>query len=299
MTSHEAQRYCTALTKRSGSNFYYSFLFLPKERREAMYAVYAFCREVDSAVDDPLPGLDPRECLARWRMDLAAIYRNDQASRVAPASPVTTCLAGHIRRLNIPQQYFEDLLSGVEMDLTDTRYATFHDLSRYCYRVASVVGLICLKIFGARAPESQAYATNLGLAFQLTNILRDIKSDGSRGRIYLPQEDLTRFGYTEAELLAGAYTPAFIKLMEFECRRAQEYYRRAAAALSDVDRRALLPAEIMRAIYCTILQRIEKSHYQVFSRRITLSPSRRLMVALWAWLACRFTSSPRSFVRTG
>jgi phytoene synthase len=287
MTSWEAQQYCTTLTKRSGSNFYYSFLFLPRERREAMYTVYAFCREVDSAVDDPAPGSDPRASLARWRADLAAIYGPDRSPPTDPVSPVMPCLADHIRRLSIPQEYFDDIIAGVEMDLTVNRYATFQDLYTYCYRVASAVGLVCLKIFGAHAPESHAYAVNLGIAFQLTNILRDVKSDGASGRIYLPQEDLARFGYTEQEMLAGAYTPAFIKLMEFECLRARDYYRRAAAALSDGDRRALLPAEIMRAIYHTILDRIEASRYQVFVRRITLSPPRRLAVALKAWLACR------------
>ena len=286
MTSHEAQQYCTTLTQHSGSNFYYSFLFLPRERREAMHAVYAFCREVDSAVDDPVPGSNPRERLARWRADLAAIYRPDhsasafRATRETPASPVMTCLADHIRRLDLPQDYFDDIIAGVEMDLTNNRYATFQDLYTYCYRVASVVGLICLKIFGARAPESHAYAINLGIAFQLTNILRDIKPDGMKGRIYLPQEDLARFGCTEEAVLACAYTPAFIALMEFECRRAQEYYRLAEAALPESERRALLPAEIMRAIYHMILERIEASNYQVFDRRITLSPPRRLAVAL-------------------
>ena len=287
MTSREAQQYCTELARRSGSNFYFSFFSLPPERREAMHAVYAFCREVDSSVDDPEPGSSPRNQLANWRAGLAALYRTDQAAAVPPASPVLRCLDGHIRRLGIPQEYFEDIIAGVEMDLTINRYATFRDLYQYCYRVASVVGLICLKIFGARAPEAQTYAVNLGVAFQLTNILRDLKTDGARGRIYLPAEDLTRFGYTEQELLAGAYTPAFINLMEFECRRAQDYYRVAAAALPETDRRALLPAEIMRAIYHTILKRIEASRYQVFARRITLSPPYRMAVALKAWLACR------------
>jgi 15-cis-phytoene synthase len=203
-------------------------------------------------------------------------------------SPVLTCLESHIRRLDIPREYFDDIIAGVEMDLTITRYATFRDLYQYCYRVASVVGLICLKIFGARAPEAQAYAVNLGVAFQLTNILRDLKADGARGRIYLPGEDLERFGYAERDLLAGAYTPGFIRLMEFECGRAQEYYRAAEAALPEADRRALLPAEIMRAIYHTILERIEGAQYQVFARRITLSAPHRLAVALRAWLACRF-----------
>jgi len=284
MTSQNAQRYCTELARRSGSNFYYSFFFLPQERRDAMHAVYAFCREVDGVVDDPAPGSDPRTHLARWRADVGALYRADGAARATAANPVIACLADHIRRLGIPQDYFDEIISGVEMDLTINRYATFRDLYQYCYRVASVVGLTCLKIFGARAPEAQTYAVNLGVAFQLTNILRDLKPDGERGRIYLPAEDLARFGYGEQDLLAGAYTPKFISLMEFECRRAQEHYHAAEAALPDSDRRALLPAEIMRAIYHTILERIEAARYQVFARRITLPPPRRLAVALWTWL---------------
>jgi phytoene synthase len=293
MTSKEAQRYCTALTKRSGSNFYYSFLFLPQARREAMHAVYAFCREVDSAVDDPAPGTDPRASLTRWRADLAAIYRPDEPLHDAGVSPVMFCLSDHIRRLGIPQEYFDEIINGVEMDLAITRYATFQDLYTYCYRVASVVGLTCLKIFGARAPESQDYAVKLGIAFQLTNILRDIGPDGARGRIYVPQEDLARFGHSEDAILARAYTPAFISLMEFQCRRAQDYYRTAEAALPEADRHALLPAEIMRAIYHTILERIEAARYQVFSRRITLSPPRRLAIALQTWWVGRRGRNPK------
>lgn len=283
MTSQEAQQYCTNLARRSGSNFYYSFFFLPQERRNAMHAVYAFCREVDGAVDDPAPGSDPRVHLARWRADIATLYRQDGDGGAHSSNPIIICLADHIRRLGIPQDYFSEIISGVEMDLTINRYATFSDLYQYCYRVASVVGLVCLKIFGARAPESQTYAVNLGVAFQLTNILRDLKVDGARGRIYLPTEDLKRFGYSEQELLAGASTPAFTSLMEFECRRAREYYRAAEAALPESDRRALLPAEIMRAIYHTILERIEASRYDIFARRVTLSPPRRVAVALGAW----------------
>jgi 15-cis-phytoene synthase len=293
MTSQEAQAYCTALAKRSGSNFYYSFFFLPPDRRDAMHAVYAFCRKVDSVVDEPEPGSNPHDRLRRWREELGSLYRTGRstaAPHTQPLSPVMTCLGGHIQRLGIPREYFDDVIAGVEMDLTIKRYGTFRDLYQYCYRVASAVGLICLKIFGARTPEAQTYAINLGVAFQLTNILRDLKTDGARGRIYLPMEDLKQFGYSEQDLLAGTYTPAFVSLMEFECRRAQEYYRAAEAALPEADRRSLVPAEVMRAIYHTILERIEACRYQVFSRRITLSPPHRLAVALKAWLACRLAS---------
>jgi 15-cis-phytoene synthase len=286
MMADNAQQYCTALTKRSGSNFYYSFLFLPKVRREAMYAVYAFCREVDSVVDEPSPGSDPREVLARRRAELATMYQPG-TSGDGNFSPVIACLAAHVRRFDIPQSYFEDVIAGVEMDLSVDRYRTFDELSTYCYRVASSVGLICLRIFGALKAESEAYAINLGLAFQLTNILRDVKSDGHRGRIYLPLEDLARFQVTEHEILNQVDSVRFRGLMAFECRRAREFYGRAEAALTATERPVLLPAEIMRAIYQTILERIEARHYQVFGERITIAPWHRLAKAVQVWLATR------------
>ncbi|MGH7251509.1 MAG: presqualene diphosphate synthase HpnD, partial [Nitrospiraceae bacterium] len=273
-----------AVTKRSGSNFYYSFLFLPPPRREAMYAVYAFCREVDSVVDDAPPGSDPREQLQRWRDELNATYLG------IPTFPVTICLAGHARRLEIPHKLFEDLLAGVEMDLTTRRYATFDDLRLYCYRVASVVGLICLKVFGTRSPLASEYAINLGIAFQLTNILRDLGADAERGRIYLPQEDLTRFGCPEQDLLTRTYSPSFLELMRFECERTRKFYeaaRRVAQVLPAEDRRALTVAEIMRAVYARILRRIESSGYRVFGRRISLAPPYRLAIATGVWLRSR------------
>lgn len=284
MTPAEAQAYCTALTKRSGSNFYYSLLFLPRARRAAMYTVYAFCREVDSAVDDPPPGSDPRLELKRWRAELAAAYHG------TPTRPVAISLAEHARRLEIPQHLFEELIAGVEMDLTTTRYETFADLQPYCYRVASVVGLICLKVFGARAPQARDYAVNLGLAFQLTNILRDLGQDAARGRVYLPQEDLRHFGYTEDDLARHAYSPAFVALMRFECERARNFYARARAAASvlpPADRRALIVAEIMRAVYQRILEQIEAREYRVFGTRVGLAPSYRLALAAAIWLKSR------------
>lgn len=287
MTLDDAQRYCTEVTKRSGSNFYYSFFFLPRERRDAMYTVYAFCKEVDDAVDEPPPGSNPQAELARWRAELAAAYRG------TPTLPVTVSLADHARRFQIPQTLCEELITGVEMDLTINRYQTFDDLSRYCYRVASVVGLICLRIFGTTDPRAEDYAVNLGLAFQVTNILRDLGVDAANGRIYLPQEDLARFGYPEADLLAGRMTPAFHELMRFECARAYAYYakaRQTLEALPPADRRALTVAEIMRAVYSRILHRIEASHYQVFGPRIRLSSPHRLGVAAATWLRSRWPS---------
>ncbi len=290
MTPADAQAYCTTLTKKSWSNFYYSFLFLPKARRDAMYAVYAFCKEVDNAVDEPPPGSHPQEELARWRRELAAVYEG------TPTLPVTIGLSRHVRALSIPQGYFEELIKGVEMDLTMTRYATFEQLSLYCYRVASVVGLICLHVFGTTSPRAQDYAVNLGMAFQLTNILRDLGNDAECGRVYLPQEDLARFKYQEDDLMRRRYTPEFTELMRFEVGRAKEFYAKAARALESLpraERRALTVAEIMRGVYSRILHRIEESGYRVLGERVTLSPSRRLAVAAGVWLQSRlpFSSS--------
>lgn len=281
MTPSEAQAYCATAAKQSGSNFYYSFLFLPPPRRNAMYTVYTLCREVDSAVDDPPPGSDPHQALARWKQEISAAYHG------SPTSPVTISLAAHLQDIPIPEEYFQELILGVESDLTTTRYATFEDLRPYCYRVASVVGLICLRIFGARHPRTEEYAVNLGLAFQLTNIIRDVAADAERDRIYLPQEDLERFGYSEPALLGNQYSREFIELMQFQCARAGDFYakaQRAFDALPASDRRALVVAEIMRGVYSRILKRIEQDRYQVFGPRIRLSPLHRFAIAAGVWL---------------
>ncbi len=285
MTAAEAQRYCTSLTKKSGSNFYYSFLFLPRARREAMYTVYAFCKEVDNAVDEPPQGTDPRQQLEVWRQELSAAYHG------SPSLPVTQSLAEHVRRLSIPQTYFEELIKGVEMDLTITRYATFDALSLYCYRVASVVGLICLHIFGTTSPRAQDYAVNLGMAFQLTNILRDVGTDAQKGRIYVPQEDLNHFNYTEHDLFRKTYNLPFTDLMRFEAQRAREHYVKAERALNALplhERRSLTVAEIMRGVYSRILHRIQAADFRVFDRRVTLSTRHRLAVAAGVWLRSRW-----------
>ena len=284
MTSSEAQAYCNRVTKRSGSNFYYSFFFLPAARREAMYTVYAFCKEVDSAVDEAPPGSDPRDAVRRWRAEVDAVYGG------APTHPVAVSLQDHVRQLGIPREYFDELINGVEMDLSTTRYATFGELSRYCYRVACVVGLICLHVFDTRDPRAKDYAVNLGMAFQLTNILRDLGTDADRGRVYLPQEDLLRFDYPVQALLKKQHTLQFHALMQFQCARAREYYDRARAilmALPPDDRKALLPAEIMRGVYERILARIEGSGYRVFGPRIRLSAPAKVAAAAGVWLRSR------------
>ncbi len=278
-----------ALTKASRSNFSYAFLFLPKPKREALYAVYAFCRVTDDLVDEAspaslLPGPGTPPCagtpvdrLKAWRAELDACFGG------RAAHPVTQRLAEIVRIFPIPHGYFAELLKGVEMDLTKSRYATFAELQQYCYRVAGVVGQMCIEIFGYRHPATRMYAEHLGTAFQLTNILRDLAVDGERGRIYVPQEDLERFGYPESDLLGGRMTPAFRDLMRFQVERAQQFYAAARTALPVEDRRAMLPAEIMRAIYARILDRIEAAGYDVFSRRIRLTDTHRLCLALGCW----------------
>ena len=279
-----------ALTKASRSNFYYAFLFLPRRKRDALYAVYAFCRVTDDLVDESLAltaGADrngalpsagtPLERLKSWRAELESCFRGEATH------PVTQRLAEVIRDFRIPHGYFEELLNGVEMDLTKSRYATFAELQQYCYRVAGVVGLMCIEIFGYRRPATRAYAEHLGTAFQLTNILRDLAADAERGRIYLPQEDLRRFGYSDQDLLERRMTPAFHDLMRFEVERAWQFYAAARAILPAEDRRTMLAAEIMGAIYSRILDRIEAAGYDVFSSRIRLSDAHRLWLALACW----------------
>lgn len=284
-TVAEAHSYCTKKAKNSGSNFYYSFLFLSRARREAMSTVYTLCHELDAAVDRPPHGVDPREQLAQWRREIKAAYHG------VPHYPVTISLAEHARRLDIPQDYFQELIAGMEMDLTIRRYATFDDLYPYCYRVASIVGLICLKVFGSVDPRAQDYAVNLGVAFQLTNIIRDVGADAERNRIYIPQEDLVKFGCSEGHLLAKTSSPGFIRLMEFQAARAHDYYRKAQTvydALSSTDRQSLLVAEIMRDIYFNLLTRIERTRFAVFASRIRVHPLHRLTLALSAWLQRSF-----------
>jgi len=285
MSSTEAQAFCTDLTKKSGSNFYYSFLFLPKARRDAMYTVYAFCKAVDSAVDEPPSGSDPKEELRRWKAELEEVYGG------SPTWPIMISLAHHAKQLSIPKAYFDELIKGVEMDLSTTRYGTFDELSLYCYRVASIVGLICLHVFGPTSPHAQDYAIDLGMAFQLTNILRDLGTDAEQGRIYLPQEDLAHFGYSETDLLQRKDNPQLHELVRFEAKRARDFYAKAQAALSCLpksDRRALSVAEIMRAVYSRILERIERPDHAVFGPRVRLTTSNRLALAAGVWFRSKF-----------
>ena len=262
----------------STSNFYYSFLFLPPEKRDAILAVYAFCHEVDDLVDYPRPGSDPRRELESWRRDLETLYAGQGAVTGRASS-----LAPHLERFPLPKQAFLDILDGVEMDLDRTRYATWQELQEYCLRVASAVGLLCIEIFGHRNPRSRDYAVELGQALQLTNILRDLAADAERGRIYLPAEDLARFGVSEADLIEGRCSAAMRELLAFECQRARDLFFRADSVLPPEDRMQLFAAEIMGRIYLKILERIEARGYDVWGRRVALPRFQKVVIAFSVW----------------
>ena len=271
---------CAEITRRASSNFYYAFMLLPAERRRALYAVYAFCRFVDDIADDGSVS-DPARMLELWRSELDNLFEG------MPTRPVSRSLAESVRRFKLPRSYFAEVIDGVEMDLIRRRYENFAQLSLYCRRVASAVGLICIEIFGYRNPSTRIYAERLGIAFQLTNIIRDVGEDAARGRIYLPLEDLERFEVAEDEILNSAYTPRFRSLMEFEAARAREYYVEAERALTPQDHPSLLAAEGMRLIYRALLERIARSEYRVFDRRQRLSTPRKLYLVGRVWAGAR------------
>jgi len=271
----------SAVLKGSRSSFYYSFSFLPKHQREALSTVYAFCRTTDDIVD---AGNDPKskiERLHKWRMEL------ERALEGESEYGMLNQLSSIAKRFKIPVVYFHELIKGVEMDLTKDRYENFDQLLEYCHRVASSVGLMCLDIFGSRCEKTKEYAVNLGVALQLTNILRDVSIDAKYGRMYLPQEDLRRFGYSEAELFSGQYTPAFVALMEFESRRAEEYFARAKESLPEEDRRAMFAAKIMERIYFHTLLRIKKSRYNVFDQSVKYPKFLQFLIAIKYWVKQR------------
>ncbi len=274
---------CAQITRRSRSSFYYAFILLPPDRRRALHAVYAFCRFIDDIADDEAIR-EPALLLRRWREELDRVYAG------VPTRALSRALADSARRFTIPRDLFVEIIAGVEMDLSRKRYQTFEELRPYCYRVASALGLICIEIFGYRNPSAKLYAENLGLALQLTNIIRDVGEDAARGRIYLPLEDLARFHVSEDEILGGVYSSNFASLMDFEAKRAQELYAKAQSALAPEDRATLLTAEAMRLIYAALLERIMKSNYRVLDRRHSLSAPHKLYLVGRAWAAGRFAA---------
>jgi len=275
----------TAITRSSNTSFYYSFSLLPRQKREAIQTVYAFCRTTDDIVDEERDEEKKVILLRKWRMELGKALRGNSAF------PLLNQLSVTADRFHIPVEHFYDLIHGMEMDLEKTRYQTFDELKEYCYLVASSVGLMCRKIFGYRNESTREYAVNLGIALQLTNILRDIKDDARRGRIYIPQEDMRRFGYTEDDLLNSRYTPQFVELMRFECQRASSYFDLARAALLDEDKPFFFAARIMWSIYAHTLNRIIASDYNVFERRISISKFLKLLITFRYWLSHRLKYS--------
>jgi phytoene synthase len=272
--------YCQQKAAASGSSFYYSFLFLPPERRQAITALYAFCREVDDVVDECADAQLARTKLAWWRAELAALYEG------RPSHPVSMALATATARFSLPHEQLAEIIDGMEMDLADlgqNRYADFNALHLYCYRVAGVVGLLAAEIFGYEDRHTLKYAHDLGLAFQLTNIIRDVGEDARRGRIYLPADELRQFGVQEEDILKARYSDSFRRLMEFQIERAEKYYAQAFAQLPQQDRRAQRPGLMMAAIYRSLLDEIRHDGCRVLDRRIALTPLRKLWIAWRTW----------------
>ncbi len=269
--------YCQRKAAQSGSSFYYSFLFLPPQRRRAITALYAFCREVDDVVDACTEPQLARTKLAWWRTEVVGAFQGK------PTHPVMLSLAEALRIYNLPQELFLEIIDGMEMDLSQTRYPDFKALQLYCYRAASVVGLLAAEVFGYEDRRTLKYAHDLGLAFQLTNIIRDVGEDARLGRIYLPADELERFGVATGDIFHARYSNAFRNLMEFQIERAEQLYEQAFAQLPAQDRRAQRPGLVMAAIYRTLLREIHRDGCRVLDRRTALTPIRKLWIAWRTW----------------
>ncbi|MBZ2209967.1 presqualene diphosphate synthase HpnD [Massilia soli] len=265
--------YCHQKTVQSGSSFYYSFLFLPQERRRAITALYAFCREVDDTVDECTDQSIARIKLAWWRTEVSKMYEG------TPTHPVMLALQPHLAVYQLEQKHLQAIVDGMEMDLDQSRYLDYPAMQRYCWHVASVVGILSASIFGVTNPRTLEYAEKLGLAFQLTNIIRDVGEDARKGRIYLPINELQQFGVTAADLLNARHSDKFEALMRFQVARAYRMYDEAMALLPKEDRRAQRPGLMMAAIYRTVLDEIERDNYHVLNQRISLTPIRKLWLA--------------------
>ena len=267
------QEYCQNKAASSGSSFYYSFLFLPTEQRQAIIALYAFCREVDDVVDECSSEEIAQTKLEWWRKEIANLFDGK------PNHPVTKALEPCIESFNLPMEHFIEVIDGMQMDLEYNSYPSFKELSLYCHRVASIVGLMSVEIFGFENRKTLKYAHDLGMAFQLTNILRDVREDAERGRIYLPLDELEKFDVSVDDVLSLKNTDNMRKLFAFQAERAREYYRRAYSHLPDEDRYRQVSGLIMSAIYEATLTEIEKDDFQVMKQRIRLTPLRKLWIA--------------------
>ncbi|HEX9392523.1 MAG TPA: presqualene diphosphate synthase HpnD [Usitatibacteraceae bacterium] len=270
--------YCQQKAAQSGSSFYYSFRFLPPERRRAITALYAFCREVDDIADEVQDVNVARAKLGWWRAEVASLFAGH------PTHPVSKALQPATRHFGLDEARLNEIIDGMEMDLSRRRYQDFASLQLYCHRVAGVVGQLSASIFGFSNPATLQYAENLGLAFQMTNIIRDVGEDARRDRIYLPQDDLQKYGVSNADILDRRQSPAFERLMAFQSQRAQSLYDAAFAALAPEDRRAQRPGLIMSAIYRTLLEELERDGFKVLNQRTSLTPLRKLWIAWKTWV---------------
>ena len=273
-----AYDHCARIVRSSGSSFAAAFWMLPAERRRALHAVYAFCRLADDIADDPEVREDRNLLIARWRDELSAAYLGKSEH------PVGIALGDAVHRFRLPQEIFFELLHGVESDLRGETIERFEDLRLYCYRVASTVGLLVVRLLGCRSPGAYAYAETLGIAVQLTNVLRDVGADASDGRIYLPREDLERFGVTKESVLAREPSEELRLLLAFEAERARIHFERATQLLPAEDRRRLRAAQAMGAIYRTLLGELHRRGFPCLAEPIRLSKPRRLAIAAGAWL---------------
>jgi phytoene synthase len=271
-------QYCQDKAAASGSSFYYSFLFLPDARRRAITALYAFCREVDDVVDETSDPQVAATTLAWWRTEIGRLFEG------SPTHPVTLALQPAVQPYGITAVHLNEIIDGMEMDLTQSRYLDYAALDRYCYRVAGVVGLLAAGIFGYASPVTLDYARTLGTAFQLTNIIRDVGEDARRNRIYLPMDEMRRFGVPATDILNARESDGFRALMEFQTDRARASYANALALLPDEDRRPQRPGLIMAAIYSSLLDEIERDGFRVLTRRTALTPVRKLWIAWKTWM---------------
>lgn len=272
------QEYCQRKAAQSGSSFYYSFLFLPEERRRAIIALYAFCREVDDVVDECSDASVARIKLAWWRKEISDIYQGQ------PQHPVARALSEVVGKFQLQEQHLQEIINGMEMDLDYNAYPDFESLKLYCYRVASVVGILSAEIFGYRDPRTPQYAVDLGMAFQLTNIIRDVGEDARRGRIYLPLDEMQQYGVSTADISQARETDNFRRLMEFQIERAFGFYERAFAQLPAIDRKRQRTGIIMAAIYRALLDEIRADSCRVLTQRTSLTPLRKLWIAWKTWI---------------
>ena len=277
---------CRTITRREAKNFYYAFLTLPAAKRRAIYAAYAFCRHCDDSVDEETSNRAKLTALTDLQSNLDATYSGK------PTSPVYLALADVAKRYDIPQDYFQEVILGVESDLVKDRFENFDELKEYCYRVASVVGLICLQIFGYEDDDAKQYAVDLGLAMQLTNIIRDLREDLDMGRVYLPQDEMARFGYSEDDLRNGVRNQAFLNLMRFQSQRAREYFDRGFKLLPYLSRRSRACPAVLGALYSKVLDRIEASDYDVLDTRVSLSKPEKIRITAQTWLGSMLPMSP-------